>query len=132
MSFLGKEYKVYKKENCDDLLKYLGVPEDQLEAVNSFNPTEKFEKNGDTYVYYTQEVKGPVEVKFKSGEEFDYVLMDEPTRTTIVVDGNTVTQTTKSAKNVTVYKREFNGDELVGTFSAEGFDGAYKFHYKAI
>lgn len=36
------------------------------------------------------------------------------TRTTIVVDGNTVTQTTKSDKNVTFYNREFNGDELVG------------------
>lgn len=57
---------------------FTGVPEDQIEAVNSFNPTEKFEKNGDTYTYYTQEAKGHVEIKFKSGVEFDYVLMDEP------------------------------------------------------
>ncbi|XP_075984148.1 uncharacterized protein LOC142981893 [Anticarsia gemmatalis] len=133
MSFLGKEYHFVKQENFEDFLRFIRVPEDKFAAILSFTPASKFVKDGDTYTYHTKHPDGPKAVSFKSGVQFDDVIGPQKMaiKNTYVVDGDTVTQTMVSEKGKGVFKREYSGDEMVLTITAEGWDGAAKRYYKA-
>uniref|UniRef100_A0A2H1VZX6 SFRICE_004606 n=1 Tax=Spodoptera frugiperda TaxID=7108 RepID=A0A2H1VZX6_SPOFR len=134
MSFLNKNYKFVSQENFDGFLKAVGVPEDRIEKLMKFAPDQKLTKDGDTYTYYTVTSEGPQEIKFKSGVEIDELLGSSkvPVKSTYVVEGNTMTQTVKSAeKGVGVFKREYNGDDLIVTLTLDKWDGVAKRFYKA-
>ncbi|XP_075983961.1 fatty acid-binding protein 2-like [Anticarsia gemmatalis] len=133
MSFLGKEYHFVSQENVDGFLKFVGVPEDKIEEMSKFAPEIKFVKDGDSYTVHSRGASGPTVTTFKSGVEFDDAIGPEkrPVKTTYVVDGNTVTQTINDGKRTGVFKREYNGDDLLLTMTLSGWDGVAKRHYKA-
>ncbi|CAH0696585.1 unnamed protein product [Spodoptera exigua] len=133
MAFLNKNYKFVSQENFDAFLKASGVPDDKIEKTLKYTPDQKIVKDGDTYTYIVSGALGTKEIKFKSGVEFDDKLGTEqtPVKSTIVVDGNTVTQTAKGAAGVATFKREYNGDDLVVTVTLDKWDGAAKRYYKA-
>ncbi|CAH0696584.1 unnamed protein product [Spodoptera exigua] len=133
MSFLNKNYKYVSQENFDGFLKAVGVTGEKLEQLMKFAPDQKLTKDGDTYTYYTVSPDGPKEIKFKSGEEIDELLGSSktPVKSTYVVEGNTLTQTVKSDRGVGVFKREYNGDDLIVTLTVDKWDGVAKRFYKA-
>ncbi|CAH1640971.1 unnamed protein product [Spodoptera littoralis] len=52
-------------------------------------------------------------------------------KTTYTVDGNVVTQNITAPQGTAVFKREYNGDELVVVITGDKFDGVAKRYYKA-
>ncbi|PZC73092.1 hypothetical protein B5X24_HaOG210109 [Helicoverpa armigera] len=133
MSFLNKTYTFVKQENLDAFLKSVGFPDDKIEKALKFTPEQKVTKDGDTYTLHTQGLEGPKETKFKSGVEFDDVIgFDKtPAKVTIVVDGNTITQTFKTDKGNGSFKREYVGDQLIISVTRQGWEGVAKRYYKA-
>ncbi|XP_075983678.1 fatty acid-binding protein 2-like [Anticarsia gemmatalis] len=133
MAFLGKEYSCVKQENVEAFFKFIGVPEDKLAAYCDFAPSGKLVKDGDSYTFTSQYPSGPKVVTFQSGVEFEDSIGIEkvPIKSTYVVDGNTVTQTIKSTKGTTIFKREFSGDDMVLTMTNNDWDGVAKRYYKA-
>ncbi|CAH1640975.1 unnamed protein product [Spodoptera littoralis] len=134
MSFLNKNYKFVSQENFEGFLKAVGVAEDRFEQLMKFAPDQKLTKDGDTYTYYNVTPEGPQEVKFKSGVEIDELIGSTkmPVKSTYVVEGDTMTQTVKSVeRGVAVFKREYNGDDLIVTITLDKWDGVAKRFYKA-
>ncbi|KAJ0173164.1 hypothetical protein K1T71_011340 [Dendrolimus kikuchii] len=132
MSFIGKEYKFVKQENFDGFLKSAGVPEDKIERILQFQPSQTLLKDGDTYTYVNVTPRGKKETQFKLGVEFDDVIgSDTAVKSTYTIDGNTVTQVAKSKDGTATFKREYNGDDLVVTITNDRWDGVAKRYYKA-
>lgn len=48
-----------------------GLPADQAQGYLNFKPSQKYEKDGDSYVYTSVTPSGQTQVKFQSGVAFD-------------------------------------------------------------
>ncbi|XP_026728033.1 fatty acid-binding protein 2-like [Trichoplusia ni] len=133
MSFLGKTYTFVSHENFDGFLKAVGVPEDKIPIFLKSKPSQRLEKNGDSYTYYTNSESGPKETTFKSGVEFDDTIGvdNTPIKSKYVVEGNKVTQTIVTDKGTASFVREYNGDDLNVTITSSLWDGVAKRVYKA-
>ncbi|XP_013184127.2 fatty acid-binding protein 1 [Amyelois transitella] len=132
MAFLGKEYKQVKDENFEAFLKAVGVPDAEVAKLAQYKPTSKLEKEGDTYVYTTTTPTKTKVVKFTPGVEQDEEIREGlVVKSTYTIDGNVLTQVIKHDDKVSTFKREFNGDQLVVTITANFWDGVCHRYYKA-
>ncbi|KAF9411675.1 hypothetical protein HW555_009592 [Spodoptera exigua] len=106
---------------------------EKIAQVVKFAPDQKLVQDGDSYTYITNGPDGVKEIKFKSGVEFDDVIGADkiPIKTKYTVDGNVVTQNISAPQGTAVFKREYNGDELVVVITGDKFDGVAKRYYKA-
>ncbi|KAM3963901.1 fatty acid-binding protein 1-like [Aphomia sociella] len=77
MSFLGKEYKLEKEENFDGFLASIdGISAEDRAKFAHYKPTQKLEKDGDSYKYTTVSPRRPKlspsnpvwKLKMKSGK----------------------------------------------------------------
>ncbi|XP_022831663.1 fatty acid-binding protein 1-like [Spodoptera litura] len=133
MSYINKNFKFVKQENFDGFLRAVGLPEEKIAQIVKFAPDQKLVQDGDSYTYITNGPDGVKEIKFKSGVEFEDVIGADkiPIKTTYTVDGNVVTQNITAPQGTAVFKREYNGDELVVVITGDKFDGVAKRYYKA-
>ncbi|XP_004928853.1 fatty acid-binding protein 1 [Bombyx mori] len=132
MSFLGKKYTLDREENFDGFLKFIGLPEDQIQKHSQFKPTAVLTKEGNKYKSITVNTDGPKESVFESGVPFDEVVPGGfKVKTMYIVDGNTVTQTVENPNGIATFKREYSGNELKVTVTADKWDGTAYRYYKA-
>ncbi|XP_026727985.1 fatty acid-binding protein 1-like [Trichoplusia ni] len=132
MAFLGKEYKFVSQENFEEFVNSLGLPADQAQGYLNFKPSQKYEKDGDSYVYTSVTPSGQTQVKFQSGIAFDETNAGRKCKTAYTVDGNTVTQVQTYEDGTTfTFTRQFNGDDLTVTITSSKWDGVARRFYKA-
>ncbi|KAJ0173163.1 hypothetical protein K1T71_011339 [Dendrolimus kikuchii] len=133
MAFIGKEYKFDRQENFDGFLRAVGLPEEQVAKFIQFKPSSTLVKDGDKYKYITKTEEHTRESTFQPGVEFDDTVGDSktPIKSKYTIDGNTVIQNIKADNKSAIFKREYNGDELVVTITASEWDGVARRYYKA-
>ncbi|XP_062529053.1 fatty acid-binding protein 1 isoform X2 [Bombyx mori] len=113
MSFLGKKYILDREENFDGFLKFISLPEDQIQKHFQFKPTTTLIKEGDKYKIITVHNDDTKETVFESGVPFDETIDGGlKLKTTYTVDGNTVTQVIEHPNGNTTFKREYSDTEL--------------------
>ncbi|CAG4932615.1 unnamed protein product [Colias eurytheme] len=133
MAFLGKVYTLDRNENLEEYIKALKLPEDKAQSFLNRKDSQKLDKVGDEYVLTLIYSSGPVEIKFKSGVEFDEQIRPTITaRSTFTVEGNTVTHVQKFADgNIITYVREFTPEQFVMTITTNFWSGSCKQIYVA-
>ncbi|KAJ8682434.1 hypothetical protein QAD02_018226 [Eretmocerus hayati] len=112
MSFLDKKYKLESSENFDEFMKACGVGLITRKMGAAVSPSVEVTKSGDEYTMSTKSTFKNSEVKFKLGEEFDEETPDgRKVKSTITIDGNTMTHIQKGDKTTTI-KREYSETEM--------------------
>ncbi|KAM3964019.1 fatty acid-binding protein 1-like [Aphomia sociella] len=131
MAYFGKEYKFEKDENFDAFIKSLPLSAEESAKYTNYKPNVKIEKNGDTYTLSLIHPGNTQVLEFKSGVEFEENVRDDiVAKTTITVNGNTVTQVKKiGPKGTFTFTREFSDNALVVLYQFSNFDGIARRYY---
>ncbi|KPJ13424.1 Fatty acid-binding protein 2 [Papilio machaon] len=131
MAFEGKVYVHDRDENFEGFVATLGLSEDNAQKLKNSKPNFKLEKNGDTYTTTTFSDKYNRVVTFKLNEEFDEAVVDgRNAKTTISLNGNTLTQVQKFDVGTVTTKREFFNDKMIVTINRTGWDGTATRYFK--
>jgi len=116
--FTGK-YKLEKSDNFDNFLKELGVNFMLRKLANSTSPTLEITRNGDEFVFKTVSTVKTSTMTFTLGQEFEEERLDgKKVKSVITVEGNKLIQTQKDGAKEVIYVREFSGDTLTATSTA--------------
>jgi len=94
----------------------------QRSLASKAKPVMEFIKKGDgKYVQKTSTSFKSFEITFVPGEEFDEELADgRKSKSKCLIEGNKLTHFQKSGPTESVIVREFNGNEMVTTFTCGG------------
>jgi len=118
LEFAGK-FKLTSSDKFEEYMKAMGVGLVTRKMANSATPVQDITINGDEYTIKTATSFKTTEIKFKLGQEFDETTADgRNVKTVITKDGNKLIQTQKGDKD-SVLVREFNGNEMVMTLTAD-------------
>ncbi|CAH0595094.1 unnamed protein product [Chrysodeixis includens] len=132
MSFFGKEYKFVSQENFEEFVNSLGLTPEQSQGFLNYKPSQKYEKDGDSFVYTSSTAGGQTQNKFQSGVEFEESNAGRKCKTVYTVDGDTVTQVQKYEDGTTfTFVRQFSGDDMTVTVTSSKWDGVARRFYKA-
>ncbi|XP_032527805.2 fatty acid-binding protein 2-like [Danaus plexippus] len=131
MEFLGKTYIKNKDENFKEFLESLGLAEDKVKALLSFDQKNCLKKDGDDYLMVFDNADGEKVLKFKNGVEFDEEITPiVNSKTTFTLDGNVLHQIQNLGTVIINIKRDFSADQLVMTVTTNLWDGTARRYFK--
>lgn len=110
--FVGK-WKLESTENFDEYLAAAGVGYVMRKMASTLKPDLVFIADGESYKMRTESTFKNTEIIFKLAEEFDEVTADgRKMKTTMSLDGTTLTQTQKGNVDSTL-TRELTDDDTI-------------------
>ncbi|CAG9559238.1 unnamed protein product [Danaus chrysippus] len=133
MDFLGKTYIKEKDENFKEFLVSLGVAEEKVNALVSFDQKNCLKKDGDDYLMIFNNPDGEKVLKFKNGVEFnEEIAPNVNSKTTFTLDGNVLHQVQNLGLCIINIKREFSADQLIMTITTNLWDGTARRYMKPV
>ncbi|CAL8099454.1 unnamed protein product [Calicophoron daubneyi] len=121
-AFVG-DWKREKAENFDKLFEKLGIPEELVQKVRETESVVKVRELGDGHFHVVRDsVFGPVDIKFKFGEEVEYTGLDgKQVKVTIrQLSPTKMEQKQKRGDLELTFIGEVNGNEMTQTIEHEG------------